>query len=137
MQAVICHPVNRKSHPEEKCAFNDILQQLYVLIVHALSLDITQGTVDPVCQILLCISKLIIHQTLLKLLVIIVRFFSLSLIVSSLHTYEIQYWPRVHKAFQNVDQDQAQVKHSFTMDFLKTYYNYITIDCWYLIQYVL
>jgi len=28
-------------------------------------------------------------------------------------------WPRVHKAFQSQDQDQAQVKHSFTMDFLR------------------
>ena len=30
-------------------------------------------------------------------------------------------WPRVHKAFQNQDQDQAQVKHYFTMDILKTH----------------
>ena len=27
-------------------------------------------------------------------------------------------WPRVHKAFQNQDQDQAQVKNYFTMVFL-------------------
>jgi len=27
--------------------------------------------------------------------------------------------PRVHNAFQNQDQDQAQIKDSFTMDFLK------------------
>jgi len=27
--------------------------------------------------------------------------------------------PCVHKAFQNQDQDQAQVKNSSTMDFLK------------------
>jgi len=33
------------------------------------------------------------------------------------HVYELT-WPRVHKAFQNQDQDQAQVKKSFTMDFL-------------------
>jgi len=26
-------------------------------------------------------------------------------------------WSRVHKAFQNQDQDQAQVKYSSTMDF--------------------
>jgi len=38
-------------------------------------------------------------------------------------------WSRVHKAFQNQDQDQTQVKHSSTMDyFFKTYYNYLTID---------
>ena len=46
--------------------------------------------------------------------------------------------PRVHKAF--LDHDQAQVKYSFTMDsFFKTYYmyNYLTIDCWYLIRNVL
>ena len=27
-------------------------------------------------------------------------------------------WPRVHKAFQNQDQDQSQVKNSFTMPFV-------------------
>jgi len=43
--------------------------------------------------------------------------------------------PRVHKAFQNQDQDQAQVKDYFTMDPFKTYYNYFTIDVWYLIKY--
>ena len=42
--------------------------------------------------------------------------------------------PHVHKAFQNQDQDQAQVKNSFTMDFFPSYYNYLTIDCWYLIK---
>ena len=41
--------------------------------------------------------------------------------------------PRVHNAFQNQDQDQAQVEHYFTMDLLKTYYIFLTIDCWYLI----
>jgi len=35
---------------------------------------------------------------------------------------------RVHKAFQNQDQDQAQVKKSSNMYFFKTYYNYLTID---------
>ena len=44
---------------------------------------------------------------------------------------------RVHKDFQNKVQDQAQVKHSYIMDFFKTYYNYLTIDRWCLIQYVL
>ena len=45
--------------------------------------------------------------------------------------------PRVHNAFQNQDQDQAQVEHYFTMDLFKTYYNYLTIDCWYLIKSIL
>ena len=45
--------------------------------------------------------------------------------------------PRVHKAFQNKDQDQAQVKQSHIMDFFQTYYNYLTIDRWCLIKYVL
>jgi len=36
--------------------------------------------------------------------------------------------PLFHNAVQNQDQDQAQVKHSSTMDFLKTFYNYLTID---------
>ena len=44
----------------------------------------------------------------------------------------------VHKAFQNQDQDQAHVKKFFYYGlFFKTYYNYLTIDCWYLIKYVL
>ena len=42
-------------------------------------------------------------------------------------------WPRVHKAFQNQDQDQAQVKLPLLWTFFDTYYNYLTIDCWYLI----
>jgi len=48
------------------------------------------------------------------------------------HHGELYTWPRVHKAFQNKDQDQAQVKHSYIMDFFKTFYNYLTSDCWYL-----
>ena len=36
---------------------------------------------------------------------------------------------RVHKAFQNQDQDQASVKTNFTMDCFKTNYNFSTIDC--------
>ena len=28
-------------------------------------------------------------------------------------------WSRVHKAFQNQDQDQAQVKNNYTMDIFK------------------
>ena len=32
-----------------------------------------------------------------------------------------------HKAFQNTDQDQAQVKHSYIMDFFKTYNHYLTL----------
>ena len=45
--------------------------------------------------------------------------------------------PGVHKAFQNQDQDQAHVKKFFYYGlFLKTY-NYLPIDCWYLIKYVL
>jgi len=47
------------------------------------------------------------------------------------------FWPRVHKAFQNTDQDQAQVNNSYIMDFFKTYYNYLTNNCWCLIKYVL
>jgi len=39
--------------------------------------------------------------------------------------------PRVHKAFQNQAQDQAQVNNYFTMDFFKTYFNYLTIGCWF------
>ena len=58
--------------------------------------------------------------------------FRVNLILANLRS-----WPRVHKAFQNQDQDQGQVKHSSTMDFFKTYYNYLTIECWYLIKYVL
>jgi len=54
------------------------------------------------------------------------------------YTWEEKTWSRVHKAFQNQDQDQAQVKTYFTMDvFLKTCYNYLTFICWYLIKYVL
>ena len=45
------------------------------------------------------------------------------------------FWPRVHEAFQNTDQDQAQVINSYIMDFFKTYYNYLTNNC--LIKYVL
>ena len=30
---------------------------------------------------------------------------------------EILTWPRVDKAFQNKDQDQAQVKNSYSMDY--------------------
>ena len=52
-------------------------------------------------------------------------------------TLIISPWPRVHKAFQNLDQDQAQVKHSLLWTFFETYNNYLTIDCWYLIKYVL
>ena len=44
--------------------------------------------------------------------------------------------PHVHNAFQNQDQDQAQVEHYITMDLFKTY-NYLTIDCWYLIKSIL
>jgi len=29
----------------------------------------------------------------------------------------IKLWPCVHKAFQNKDQDQTQVKHSYIMNF--------------------
>jgi len=50
---------------------------------------------------------------------------------------EVNIRPRVHKAFQNTDQDQAQVKNSYIMDFFKTYYNYLTIDRLCLIKYVL
>jgi len=32
-------------------------------------------------------------------------------------TPKIELRPRDHKAFQNQNQDQAQVKHSFTMDY--------------------
>jgi len=33
---------------------------------------------------------------------------------------------------------KLQKKHPFTLwTFFKTYYNYLTIDCWYLIKYVL
>ena len=42
-----------------------------------------------------------------------------------------------HKAFQNTGQDQTQVKNSYIMDFFKTYNNYLTIDRWCLIKYVL
>ena len=45
--------------------------------------------------------------------------------------------PRVHKDFQNKDQDQAQIKDSYIIDFFKTYNNYLTIDHWGLIKYVL
>jgi len=46
-----------------------------------------------------------------------------------LHNYVS--WPRVHKAFQIKDQVQAQVKNSYIMAFfLKTYFYYLTIDCW-------
>ena len=47
--------------------------------------------------------------------------------------------PRVHKTFQNQDQDQAQVKRSFTMDlFLKptVIIQRLTVGI-YLIEYVL
>ena len=44
--------------------------------------------------------------------------------------------PRVHKAFQNQDQDQAQVKFPLLWTFFETYHNYLTIDCYYLIKYV-
>ena len=47
----------------------------------------------------------------------------------------LTFGPRIHKAFLNQDQDQAQVKNSSNEDFFKTYYNYWTIDCWYLIKY--
>ena len=41
------------------------------------------------------------------------------------------FWFRFHKAFQNQDQDQTQVKDYFTMDFVfKTNYTYLTIDYW-------
>ena len=50
---------------------------------------------------------------------------------------DIVTWPHVHKAFQNQNQDQAQVKNSSTMDCFKAYHNYLTIDCLYLIKYVL
>ena len=45
--------------------------------------------------------------------------------------------PRVHKAFQNQDRDQAQVNNYFIMDFFKMYSNYLTIECWYPIRYIL
>ena len=41
------------------------------------------------------------------------------------------------QSFQNQDQDKAQVKKIKLMTFFETYYNYLTIDCWYLIKYVL
>ena len=45
---------------------------------------------------------------------------------------------QTHEAFQNQDQDRAQVKNSSSMDcFFKTYHNYLTIECLYLIKYVL
>ena len=40
--------------------------------------------------------------------------------------------PVLTKVYQNQDQDQAEVKKYFTMHFVKPYYNYSTIDCWYL-----
>ena len=45
--------------------------------------------------------------------------------------------PRVHKAFQNQDRDQAQVNNYFIMDFFKMYSNYLTIECRYPIRYIL
>jgi len=33
--------------------------------------------------------------------------------------YQLDFRSRVHKAFQNKDQDQTKVKNSSTMDFLK------------------
>ena len=46
--------------------------------------------------------------------------------------------PVFTKAFQNKDQDQAQVKILILWTFFsKTYYNYLTIDCWCLIKDVL
>ena len=44
-------------------------------------------------------------------------------------------WPRVHKDFQNNDQYQTEVLILWI--FFKTYYYYLTIDCWCLIKYVL
>ena len=44
---------------------------------------------------------------------------------------------RVYKAFQNKDQDQAQVKKSYITDFYKTYFLYLIIDRWCLTKYVL
>ena len=41
----------------------------------------------------------------------------------------VRYRPRVPKAFQNQDQDQAQVKLPLLWTFFETYYNYLTIDC--------
>ena len=48
---------------------------------------------------------------------------------------DIVTWPHVHKAFQNQNQDQAQVKKLWIV--FKAYHNYLTIDCLYLIKYVL
>ena len=46
-------------------------------------------------------------------------------------------WPRVHKAFQNQDQDQAQVKNYYGLSFnLLLWFNF-NIDCWYSIKHVL
>jgi len=60
------------------------------------------------------------------------------LIVFIINTITQESRPRVHKAFQDQNQHQAQYKHYFAMDFFSnTYYNYLTIDCWYLIKYVL
>ena len=64
------------------------------------------------------------------------QFISFKTIEIAYIATSIEFWARVHKAFQNQDQDQAQVKNSFTMNFFKTYI-YVTIDCWYLIEYVL
>ena len=43
------------------------------------------------------------------------------LYVTPVNIYDLQpfiSWPRVHKAFQNQDQDPTKVKNSFTMHFL-------------------
>ena len=49
---------------------------------------------------------------------------SSSLVFMDPPTILLKYWPSVHKAFQVQDQDQTQVKYSFTIDFFETYYNY-------------
>ena len=39
-------------------------------------------------------------------------------VLPDMSTVGTEPWPRVHKAFQNQDQDQSQVKNSFTIPFV-------------------
>ena len=54
-------------------------------------------------------------ETLCYILTFAKLIFNVSQSSSPKRVY-LDIWPRVHKAIQNQDQDQAQVKNSFTME---------------------